>query len=111
MESLPVVQVVDWHAVGVLMAFIVLWSGVMFWGAKHLLGRLEAKLDHESGEWRRIEREMNSIWADLPKTYVMREDWIRFGGAIDAKLDAVHREISALKDRLYERLGPGKSEA
>ncbi len=42
---------------------------------------------------------------NLPLEYVRREDWIRFSGTLDAKLDAMREEmreqIAEVKERLY----------
>lgn len=45
---------------------------------------------------RRQERELLELKADLPKLYVQREDWIRFGATVDAKLDRLHTMITHL---------------
>lgn len=60
---------------------------------------LEKKADDETGEWRRVERELLDLRADLPLHYVRREDYIRGQSVIEAKLDglALRIENQALK--------------
>jgi len=43
-----------------------------------------------------VQRTVDSLRAELPLQYVRREDWIRFGATIDAKLDR-------LADALHHR--------
>ena len=76
------------------------------------LGMIRAMLDRhhqgtlrEAERWQEIERGLFELRAMLPLEYVRREDWIRFGGTLDAKLDALREEmreeISGVKERLY----------
>ncbi len=60
---------------------------------------LEKKADEEAGEWRRVERELLDLRAELPLHYVRREDYIRGQSVIEAKLDglALRIENQALK--------------
>lgn len=89
-------QVVNWQAVGVLGAFIVAWSGVLLWATKHMLARLESKLDERTRLWREVEAQLTNLRVDLPMNYVQREDWIRFAGSIDAKYDALHKRLDEI---------------
>lgn len=54
-----------------------------------------------------IEKMIYELKAILPLEYVRREDWIRFGATLDAKLDAMRdewrAEMTALKEKLYGR--------
>lgn len=45
---------------------------------------------------RENERETMRLRAELPNEYVRREDWIRFSGTIDSKLDRVHAKLDNL---------------
>lgn len=87
----------DWQIVGAVGAFVVVWSAIMLWAVKALLHRLENKLDERSGEWRQVKQELTDLRVQLPERYVQREDWIRFGGSIDAKLDGLHKSIADLR--------------
>ena len=91
------VTVMDWRGIGVLMTFIVVWSGIMFWAAKSMLSNLEVKLDGHVGEFRSLQAELKELQITLPKDYVRREDWIRFGAGIDAKIDRLHDRLDEIK--------------
>lgn len=90
------VPVMDWKGIGVLMTFIVVWSGIMLWAAKNMLGRLESKLDGHVGEFRELQGELKALQIELPREYVRREDWIRFGAGIDAKIDRLHDRLDEM---------------
>jgi chromosome segregation ATPase len=46
------------------------------------------------------EKEVLRLRADLPNEYVRREDWIRFTGVIDCKLDTLSAKIDAFRERM-----------
>ena len=52
-----------------------------------------------------LENALTELRVNLPLEYVRREDWIRFSGTLDAKLDAMREEmreqIAEVKERLY----------
>lgn len=58
-----------------------------------------ASLDQAAREWVRVEREFLEWRADLPMTYVMRDDYVRNQTVIEAKLDAVALRIENLQLR------------
>lgn len=93
-------------SVGLLLSFL----GAAFGMGRMLLGQVEQRLDtrfnsleraaqEESGQWRRVERELLDLRAELPLHYVRREDYIRGQSVIEAKLDglALRIENHALK--------------
>lgn len=49
-----------------------------------------------------VQRTVDSLRTELPLQYVRREDWIRFGATIDAKLDR-------LTDAVHQRNQGGRS--
>ena len=57
------------------------------------------------GPRRRSGKALIELRVNLPLEYVRREDWIRFSGTLDAKLDAMREEmreqIAEVKERLY----------
>lgn len=59
--------------------------------------RLEESIKHEGDGWRKVERELLQLKADLPVHYVRKEDAIRQEVVIHAKLDALAEKIDALK--------------
>lgn len=56
-------------------------------------------LEAAAKEWVRIERDFLAWKADLPMTYVMRDDYVRNQTVIEAKLDAVALRIENLQLR------------
>lgn len=58
---------------------------------------LNETLSREADSWRRVERELLLLQAELPNQYVRRDDWIRFGGSIDSKMDALHQKFDELR--------------
>lgn len=67
------------------------------WDAR--FAALEKAAHDEAGQWRRVERELMDLKAELPLHYVRREDYIRGQSVIEAKLDglALRIENQALK--------------
>lgn len=60
---------------------------------------LEKAAHDEAGQWRRVERDLMELKAEMPLHYVRREDYIRGQSVIEAKLDglALRIENQALK--------------
>lgn len=54
-------------------------------------------LDAAAREWIRVERDFLEWKADLPMTYVMRDDYVRNQTVIEAKLDSVALRIENLQ--------------
>ena len=67
------------------------------WDAR--FGALEKAAHEEAGQWRRVERDLMDLRAELPLHYVRREDYIRGQSVIEAKLDglALRMENQALR--------------
>jgi hypothetical protein len=85
---------------GLLLAFL----SAAFGMGRMLLGQVEKRLDtrflsleraaqEESSQWRRVERELLDLRAELPLHYVRREDYIRGQSVIEAKLDGLALRI------------------
>ncbi|HEY0954016.1 MAG TPA: hypothetical protein VGE36_04615 [Roseateles sp.] len=54
---------------------------------------IEATAEKEAGQWQRVERELLDLKAELPASYVRREDYIRGQSVIEAKLDGLATKI------------------
>ncbi|HKV55125.1 MAG TPA: hypothetical protein VJN94_10860 [Candidatus Binataceae bacterium] len=53
-----------------------------------------AELERQSVEKvAEIQRDILRLRADLPLEYVRREDWIRFGNTLEAKMDTIRAEV------------------
>lgn len=103
----------DWPTLSIFAALLTAWGAILLLAVRWMLGQfrddLNGKLDTLKGERRKdtaklseLERELLELKAALPERYVAREDWIRFGGVIDAKIDALHAKIDYLRERALE---------
>lgn len=54
---------------------------------------IEDASEAELTQWRRVERELMELKADIPLNYVRREDYIRGQSVIEAKLDGLALRI------------------
>jgi hypothetical protein len=70
-----------------------------------LLKRRDDQRSRDSERVDDLEKQLIELRVNLPLEYVRREDWIRFSGTLDAKLDAMREEmreqIAEVKERLY----------
>ncbi len=97
----------NWDAVATFalagLTFVAMNIGALRW----MFERYHDQVARETTRWDEIERGLFELRASLPLEYVRREDWIRFSGTLDAKLDAMREEmrheIAAIKEKLYER--------
>lgn len=104
----------SWEATGTFLLAFVTLVGLNVGTIRWLLGTYEAELRERISAMKRegsefsheVERELLKLKAELPVDYVRREDWIRFGNTLEAKLDAmraeVRAEISDLRERMYQ---------
>ena len=87
--------------VGAFIAFVAVNASTIQW----MLKRREDQHRRDSSRVEDLEKQLTELRVNLPLEYVRREDWIRFSGTLDAKLDAmreeVREEIAEVKDRLY----------
>lgn len=114
-------QIELWQMLSGVLALCGGFFSVVAWFARKLIAQFELRLDErfkardeslaavksqmESTERRcgRVEEHVQSVemqfmrlLAELPKEYVRREDWIRFGGSMDAKLDWLRTQTESL---------------
>ena len=70
-----------------------------------LLKRRDEQRSRDTSRVDDLEKQLIELRVNLPLEYVRREDWIRFSGTLDAKLDAMREEmreqIAEGKERLY----------
>lgn len=57
------------------------------------LEAIEKANREEAGNWQRVERELMGLKAELPMSYVRREDYIRGQSVVEAKLDGLATKI------------------
>lgn len=95
----------SWDAIATFVLVIVTLAGINIATVRSMLDRHRAATMRDLAQWQELERALFDLRAALPLEYVRREDWIRFSGTLDAKLDAmreeVREEIAEVKKRLY----------
>ena len=95
----------SWDAIGTFAMVAVTVVAVNLGALKWMLDRHQQSALQDASRWQEIERGFYELRASLPLEYVRREDWIRFSGTLDAKLDAMREEmreeIAALNESLY----------
>lgn len=91
----------SWEAIGTFAMVMVTFAGLNVGALRWMLDRHQQAVTRETARWAEIEHALFELRAALPIEYVRREDWIRFSGTLDAKLDGMREEIGAIKERLY----------
>jgi hypothetical protein len=87
-----------WSLLAFLIGLLVTFLGAAWAFGNALMAQFEkrlderfvahnTKLDQLERQSRELERDVMLMRAELPNEYVRREDWIRFSGTIDTKLD------------------------
>lgn len=101
---------INWAVVSILIGFAAAWSAVTLWAVKalqssgreymtQLFNELKKNIAHQDLQVQKVDRDLMNLRAELPKQYVMREDWIRFNGVIDARLETVNEKLNRLLER------------
>lgn len=75
------------------------------------LSAIEAAAREEAGQWQRVEREILQLKAELPVSYVRREDYIRGQSVIESKLDGLAAKIENTQLRGVFGITPGGNHA
>jgi hypothetical protein len=95
----------DWGNVAGWTAAFIAFLAVNASTIQFLLKRRDEQRQRDSSRVDDIEKQLTELRVNLPLEYVRREDWIRFSGTLDAKLDAMREEvreqIAEVKERLY----------
>lgn len=93
-----------WQLITLAVAIIVPLSGAFFGMVWRLFAQFQRRFDEklkgltdESKMWRKIERDLLELRAELPVAYVRREDYIRGQTVIEAKLDAISSEVKVVQ--------------
>jgi hypothetical protein len=115
-----VTTLANWQLAGILCGLLVAVTGPLFFAVrwnldrvvKHLDGRLDAVLGEakaNAADINKVKIELLEFKAEIARGYVQREDWIRFGTSITAKIDALGASVDSIKERVSH--GPIGSEA
>lgn len=95
----------SWDAIATFLMVVVTLAGINIATVRSMLDRHRAATLRDLERWQEVERSLFELRASMPLEYVRREDWIRFSGTLDAKLDAIRQdmreEIGEVKKGLY----------
>ena len=83
----------DWGSVAGWSAVCIAFLAINASTIQFLLKRREDQRQRDSGHVDEVEKNLIELRVNLPLEYVRREDWIRFGGTLDAKLDSMRDEM------------------
>lgn len=97
-------EVEFWTLVGILTGFL----GFVFAIARMFLSRIESQQNELSGALKSslrefssslsgLERDLMALKAELPLSYVRREDYVRGQTVIEAKLDALYNKLEVVQ--------------
>ena len=93
-----------------LLTLILAFLGLLVGFGKYLLAQIDRRMNTieaqnraESEGWKRLERELLELRADLPLQYVRREDYVRGQTVIEAKLDALYNKLEVVQFRATKR--------
>lgn len=96
-------QIDFWQLAGLLVSLLLGFAGLALAAGRTLLAQVSRQLDIRFaaieagvGDVQRLEREFLRWQAILPLDYVRREDYVRGQTVIEAKLDAINTQITAL---------------
>ena len=88
-----------------IVAFLAVNASTIQW----LLKRRDDQRERDSSRVADLENALIELRVNLPLEYVRREDWIRFSGTLDAKLDAMREEVREQIGEVKERLYAGRN--
>jgi hypothetical protein len=97
-------------SIGVLSLSVTLflaWTGFLLGAVKYLLDKkevqqekrltyLEERLGTQAEQRQALERDIWSMRTMLAQDYIKREDWVRFGTALDSKIDRLGEQMRIL---------------
>ncbi|MBS0212323.1 MAG: hypothetical protein JSR26_03965 [Proteobacteria bacterium] len=89
-----------WHVIALAITIIGSFAGLvrllLIQFGKHFDVALK-EINADSAKWRELELKFYQHLADLPVSYVRREDYVRGQTVIEAKLDAIATELKAVQ--------------
>ncbi len=88
-----------------IVAFFAVNASTIQW----LLKRRDDQRERDSSRVADLENALTELRVNMPLEYVRREDWIRFSGTLDAKLDAMREEVREQIGEVKERLYAGRN--
>ena len=89
-----------------LITLVLAFLGLLVGFGKYMLAQIDRRITGieqqnrtESEGWKRIERELLELRADLPLQYVRREDYVRGQTVIESKLDSLYSKLELIQLR------------
>ena len=89
-----------------LITLVLAFLGLLVGFGKYMLAQIDRRITGieqqnrtESEGWKRIERELLELRAELPVQYVRREDYVRGQTVIESKLDSLYSKLETLQLR------------
>lgn len=89
-----------------LIALVLAFLGLLVGFGKYMLAQIDRRITGieqqnrtESEGWKRIERELLELRAELPLQYVRREDYVRGQTVIESKLDSLYSKLELIQLR------------
>lgn len=69
-----------------------------------LLSEIKEANRAEADSWKKIERDLMELKIELPRQYVQREDWIRWSGVLDSKMDRFSERLETMNQSINKIL-------
>ena len=89
-----------------LITLVLAFLGMLVGFGKYMLAQIDRRITGieqqnrtESEGWKRIERELLELRAELPLQYVRREDYVRGQTVIESKLDSLYSKLELIQLR------------
>ncbi len=89
-----------------LITLVLAFLGLLVGFGKYMLAQIDRRITGieqqnrtESEGWKRIERELLELRAELPVQYVRREDYVRGQTVIESKLDSLYSKLETIQLR------------
>ena len=89
-----------------LITLVLAFLGLLIGFGKYMLAQIDRRITGieqqnrtESEGWKRIERELLELRAELPVQYVRREDYVRGQTVIESKLDSLYSKLGTIQLR------------
>ena len=89
-----------------LITLVLAFLGLLVGFGKYMLAQIDRRITGieqqnrtESEGWKRTERELLELRAELPVQYVRREDYVRGQTVIESKLDSLYSKLETIQLR------------
>lgn len=99
-----------WQMFAAIVALVAGWSLVIIAALRTMLMKCISDLEKKVNalgeipkDYQNLERALMQLKADLPLSYVRKEDFVRFDVVINTKLDRLRDLIESLRERRQEK--------